>query len=663
MKDADQGDPWRGVDLNKKLTIEELGWLEEREWMAIGFSDELIPFIMEEDGRITGLLTSYMERILEPLGIGIRYVQVEKEQVDSMLSDGTLDGYLVILSSNLTEGHAYSAPLIPVKGKLFLRNLPDSPGREELIGKRILRFSSEGLSLEGVSLDQYNEIQEAGSMEEARELLEKGSYDGIAGSEAAVWSLLQRTGKEKEYKNSSDVKMDLLQNHKTHIIQMEHLESKSKNSISDSALISKSLEDAKITYNREKNEVEEYEKTINSLKLLTNDLINKKNSISKVFSEEDSELRSLDMENVRLNELLNSKQRELDSLNSLIEKNSKLLNDLESEIAFNEKLKNQMIDDNTSLDVEVNKLSEQIVIVKDKIYVCSNQEDTVKKALAQKREDYRNLEKDLISLQAKISKLDSDKAKIDFQKNSIIEKIRDDYSMELDDAIKLLDETIDTSKTKIDNLKKSIQDLGNINVDAIEQYNVIKERYDFYKEQKEDLEDSIKQINQIIISLEQNMVVEFEKSFCEINSKFDEVFKILFGGGSGKLILTDESNMLASDIDINVQPPGKKVKSISVLSGGEKALSAIAILFSILMRKPVPFCVLDEIDAPLDDANIIRFITLLNILSKQTQFITITHRRGTMEASEYIYGVTMQDKGVSKIISLKLEEAKEYIEN
>jgi Chromosome segregation ATPases len=159
------------------------------------------------------------------------------------------------------------------------------------------------------------------------------------------------------------------------------------------------------------------------------------------------------------------------------------------------------------------------------------------------------------------------------------------------------------------------------------------------------------------------MVVEFEKSFCEINSKFDEVFKILFGGGSGKLILTDESNMLASDIDINVQPPGKKVKSISVLSGGEKALSAIAILFSILMRKPVPFCVLDEIDAPLDDANIIRFITLLNILSKQTQFITITHRRGTMEASEYIYGVTMQDKGVSKIISLKLEEAKEYIEN
>jgi chromosome segregation protein len=227
--------------------------------------------------------------------------------------------------------------------------------------------------------------------------------------------------------------------------------------------------------------------------------------------------------------------------------------------------------------------------------------------------------------------------------------------MELDDAIKLLDETIDTSKTKIDNLKKSIQDLGNINVDAIEQYNVIKERYDFYKEQKEDLEDSIKQINQIIISLEQNMVVEFEKSFCEINSKFDEVFKILFGGGSGKLILTDESNMLASDIDINVQPPGKKVKSISVLSGGEKALSAIAIL--------VPFCVLDEIDAPLDDANIIRFITLLNILSKQTQFITITHRRGTMEASEYIYGVTMQDKGVSKIISLKLEEAKEYIEN
>lgn len=159
------------------------------------------------------------------------------------------------------------------------------------------------------------------------------------------------------------------------------------------------------------------------------------------------------------------------------------------------------------------------------------------------------------------------------------------------------------------------------------------------------------------------MVKEFKESFVDINEKFKEVFKVLFGGGKGELILKDTEDILSCEIEINVQPPGKKLKSINVLSGGEKALSAIAMLFSILMRKAVPFCILDEIDAPLDDANINRFISFLEVVSKDTQFITITHRRGTMEASDYIYGITMEEKGVSKVVSLKLDEAKNYMEN
>lgn len=201
MKDADQGDPWRGVDLQEKLTLEEMRWLEDRDGLVIGFSDELTPFIREEDGQATGLLTSYMERILEPLDKQIRFLPVDREQAVSMISEGSMDGFLVIASSHLPPGHSYSAPLIPAKGKLFLRNIPENPGREELIGKRIIRFTSEKLSLQGVSLDQYNEIQEIDSLEEAQKLLEDGSYDGIAGSEAAVWSLLQRSGLEKEYRS------------------------------------------------------------------------------------------------------------------------------------------------------------------------------------------------------------------------------------------------------------------------------------------------------------------------------------------------------------------------------------------------------------------------------------------------------------------------------
>ena len=152
---------------------------------------------------------------------------------------------------------------------------------------------------------------------------------------------------------------------------------------------------------------------------------------------------------------------------------------------------------------------------------------------------------------------------------------------------------------------------------------------------------------------------EFKTNFEIINKNFKAVYKRLFGGGNGELIIVDKKNILESDIEIVAQPPGKKMKNLNLLSGGEKALTAISILFAILLAKPTPFCILDEIEAPLDDANIFRFGEFLKELAKDTQFISITHRRGTMEAADYIYGVTMQEKAISKVISLKLQEAKE----
>ena len=191
------------------------------------------------------------------------------------------------------------------------------------------------------------------------------------------------------------------------------------------------------------------------------------------------------------------------------------------------------------------------------------------------------------------------------------------------------------------------------------EYEDIKERYDFYSEQKQDLEESIDVIEKLIADLEENMKIEFEVKFNEINENFKFVYKRLFGGGNGLLTIVDKNNILESDIEITAQPPGKKMKNLSLLSGGEKALTAISILFSILLAKPTPFCILDEIEAPLDDANIARFGDFLKELSKDTQFIAVTHRRGTMEASDFIYGVTMQEKAISKVISLKLKEAEE----
>ena len=155
------------------------------------------------------------------------------------------------------------------------------------------------------------------------------------------------------------------------------------------------------------------------------------------------------------------------------------------------------------------------------------------------------------------------------------------------------------------------------------------------------------------------MRVEFKSKFERINENFKIVYKRLFGGGNGELTIIDKENILESDIEITAQPPGKKMKNLNLLSGGEKALTAISILFSILLTKPTPFCILDEIEAPLDDANIYRFGEFLKELSKDTQFISVTHRRGTMEASDYIYGITMQEKAISKVLSLNIKEAKE----
>ena len=169
-------------------------------------------------------------------------------------------------------------------------------------------------------------------------------------------------------------------------------------------------------------------------------------------------------------------------------------------------------------------------------------------------------------------------------------------------------------------------------------------------------------LEKIIADLEKDMAREFRANFDSINGTFGKVFSQLFGGGEGKLVLSNPSDVLNSEIEIMAQPDGKKLRTTSVMSGGEKSLMAIALLFSILMTKPAPFCILDEIDAALDDSNISRFNAFLEKLSQDIQFVTITHRRGTMETSDYIYGVTMQDKGVSKVVSLKFEEATDFIE-
>lgn len=368
---------------------------------------------------------------------------------------------------------------------------------------------------------------------------------------------------------------------------------------------------------------------------------------------------SLNLELAKYNQVYENILSEIDRINNENTELELKLNNTE------EVLKQQQI--------ETSKLEENIIIEQtekvslnkqlgDNIRNLENKK-VVKESLKQKLEDtnkdvktinrqHMDLKESLFKVQGKLDRL---KATIETYTNKLFEN----YEMTIEEALIIKDDLIEIDKKLLESLKREIRSLGHVNIDSIKEYEEVKERYDFYSEQKQDLEQSIEAIEKLISDLEKNMKSEFKVKFKEINENFKYVYKRLFGGGYGELTILDEQNILESDIEITAQPPGKKMKNLNLLSGGEKALTAISILFSILIAKPTPFCILDEIEAPLDDANIFRFGEFLKELSKDTQFISVTHRRGTMEASDYIYGVTMQEKAISKVLSLKLNEAEE----
>ena len=214
----------------------------------------------------------------------------------------------------------------------------------------------------------------------------------------------------------------------------------------------------------------------------------------------------------------------------------------------------------------------------------------------------------------------------------------------------------DIARSKVSEYKKIIDDLGIVNLGAIEEYERVKTRYEFLNNQKNDLFKAENTLLEIIKEMDSVMEEDFNETFKLIKDEFKLVFRDLFNGGDADLRLTNPENILETGIDIVALPPGKKLTSISLLSGGEKALTAIALLFAILKVKPVPFCILDEVEAPLDEANVDIFGKFVSKMSENTQFIIITHKKKTMEYANVLYGVTMQESGVSKLVSVRLEE-------
>ena len=217
----------------------------------------------------------------------------------------------------------------------------------------------------------------------------------------------------------------------------------------------------------------------------------------------------------------------------------------------------------------------------------------------------------------------------------------------------------EAAKREIQDLKGKIDAIGPVNLNAIEQYDQVEQRHSFLTSQRDDLLSAKAQLFDTMSEMDEEVKTRFGEIFDAIRLQFKQVFPNMFGGGHAELILTDPKDLLNTGIEIEAQPPGKKLQNLSLLSGGERALTAIALLFSIIQVRPVPFCVLDEVEAALDEANVSRFGHYLSDFQNDTQFIVVTHRKGTMEAADVLYGVTMQESGVSKTVSVRLEDVKE----
>ncbi len=284
-----------------------------------------------------------------------------------------------------------------------------------------------------------------------------------------------------------------------------------------------------------------------------------------------------------------------------------------------------------------------------------NEAQVIEAEMNNKRESQKGLQKDKEIFFEQLTKFESSLENCRSEYDNLTAKLWEEYTLSFSDAVALnLPSPEAGAEKELSSVKGKIKALGNINVNAVEEYKETKERYDFMKKQIDDLEDSRKSLDGIIKRLETDMKTMFVDTVEKINTQFKVVFSDLFGGGNADIVISDPENVLESGIEINIQPPGKMVKNLSLLSGGEQAFTAIALYFAILKVNPAPFYIFDEIEAALDDVNVNRFASYLK-KNNDTQFIVITHRRGTMEVADTMYGVTMQEKGVSSFLKVDIE--------
>ena len=458
------------------------------------------------------------------------------------------------------------------------------------------------------------------------------------------------------------------------------------------------LKEAEIKYNVElqkQQSIDQYiskiDNTIQKLKNEKETLKIEKDETLKIINTNNESIKKIEELNLELQDLINKfadsnkdTQKRVDDLNfditnlkisvssfdeseNSIEEITKMMkqeiengkNSIEIKNKQIENLKKESIELNSKIEESLSKIEE----IKNEVENSSSnieklKQDRIKanERLTQKENEQAEEFKIIEDLKAQLVKLDVKKNKLDEDLNTQVNALWEEYELTPNATGEYQKpENVSVTQKRVNNLHADIRDLGSINVNSIDEYNTLKNRYDFMCEQRLDLENTMAKLNKMIADITITMKEQFKEKFEVINQNFGEVFSELFGGGKATISLEDENNVLECGININVQPPGKKLQNMLLLSGGERAFTAIALLFAILKMNPAPFCVLDEIEAALDDVNVYRYAEFLKKFAKDTQFLLITHRKGTMEAADTVYGVTMEEHGISKLLSMKLK--------
>ncbi len=626
----------RFVEMDKELNIlkKELLVLKEEK-------EDCCKRLKEEEKKINDLQNILVEREKEMVEVNSYFDFLKELKIK-------YDNFPVSKEVTLLfeeEPFKINKLIISLKGKEFVEGFDN--------GKKVYRVNTEAkvISLQEEELkekldnlkEKIEEIKIArGEANQKKQELE----ELISQKEKSLLEVEKRLNEKMQEKDSLDY--DLLRFKE----EFELVESELSNT-------NKEIEKKEKEKERVEEEISNWEEKLREVEKRLGDSQNKVSLYSERIKAKDIEIARKESE---MNSYIGNKDSLFSKVSLLTEEKNEVLKRREEmerekeEISKKRVFLQEEIENLNKKEVENKNFIEKLIQDKERLVKEEeNLEEEKKQVLSHQKEKEEKLAAIRNSLYSK--KLEVQR--LDFQKTKIIDYLKQTYNVEFScQELKEIKEPVDFFYKEKERLKKEIASVGEANLSSIEEFNEFNERYQFLEKQRQDLLLSKEELKKAVQKINRTSRQIFLETFEKIEKEFKNYFKFLFGGGRGQFILLDKENVLETGVEIEVQPPGKKLQNVSLLSGGEKALTAVALIFAILKVKPSPVCILDEIDAPLDEANVDRFNTLLREFAKHSQFVVITHNKKTMSEADVLYGVTMEEKGISKIVSVKFAEDK-----